>query len=90
MCTSRSSSETGLWARARLSAIALISCRNSVIERLPLGVFANLDFKEMMRDREDDAKLELSRSHASRAVEAEEIRGWIESEQLPRSALKII
>lgn len=75
MCTRRSSSATGLWARARSSAIDLISWRYSEIEWLPLGSLIRLDLSEMMRDRVPLAKLEFSRSQASREVVADEISG---------------
>lgn len=44
----------------------------------------------MTRDPEALAKLALSRSHASREVVDDEIRGWMESEQQPRIALMIV
>ena len=60
------------------------------MDRVPLGFLESLDFKEMILDLEDEAKLECSRVHASQAVAADERRGCIESEQLPNIALNMI
>lgn len=44
-------------------------------ERFPLGFLASLDLRDMMRDLENEAKLECNLSHASRAVDADEMSG---------------
>lgn len=67
-----------------------ISFMNSEMGRFPLGFLASLDFKDMILERDLLAKLEVSRSQASLAVEAEAMSGWISSEQEPRMALNII
>lgn len=88
--TTRSSSETGLWAIAKSSAIARISRMKSVIERRPFGFLASLAFNETTQPREVAAQLEARRFQASAAVGAEEIIGCKMSEQIPSKALRII